>query len=258
MKVFLGNYTKDQKLADLHIHTNNSDGLMSPKQVVDLAVEMGRLNTIAITDHDTIKPAIAARDYGLKMASALNVVVGSEITSADGHVLGIYLETDIPKNNSLEATILEIHKQGGLAIIPHPLRGEQSLNETSIINIMGSADPNLYFDGFEIFNSSKNINVKDPIVKKTTVFYLENKTKLGAPLGSSGAHFLTIGRGLTGFKGDLKNAIKSAQTTVTFLDQEETAKLVGLSKQLFPKEMEKAMRLYENLELIESPTQFYS
>lgn len=258
MRVFLGNYTKDQKLADLHIHTNNSDGLMSPKQVVDLAVETGRLNAIAITDHDTIKPAIAARDYCLKMANALNIIVGSEITTADGHVLGLYLETDIPKNNSLAATILEIHKQAGLAIIPHPLRGEQSLNEASIINIMGSANPNLYFDGFEIFNSSINTDLKDPVVKKTTVFYLENKTKLGAPIGSSGGHFLTIGRGLTGFKGDLKNAIKSTQTTVTFLDQEETAKLIDLSKKLFPKEMEKAIRLYENLELIESPTHFYS
>lgn len=234
MKVFLGNYTTDQKLADLHIHTNKSNGLLKPAQVVDLAVEMKRLNAIAITDHDTIKPALEAKEYNNKMANNLNVIVGSEITTAQGHILGLFLERDVQKNTSLESTILEIHKQGGLAIIPHPFRSQQSLNDTSIINIINNANPDVYFDGFEVLNSSKNTNLRDSVIKKTTVFYLENKTKLGAPIGSSGEHRLTIGLSLTAFKGDLKNAIKSSQTTVTFLDQEETAKLIDLSKKLFP------------------------
>jgi len=253
MKIFLGMYTNVQKLADLHIHTNKSDGLMTPKQVVDLSLENHRLHTIAITDHDTIKPAIEARDYNLKMASNLNVVVGSEITTNEGHILGLYLEQDVPKNNSLKDTILAIHKQAGLAIVTHPFKSEQSLTEASIVNIINNSNPLLYFDGFEIFNIYTSNNLKDPIIKKTTVFYLENKSKLGAVIGSSGAHYWTLGRGLTGFKGDLKTAIKYSQTTATFLDQEETTKLVDLSKQLFPKEMEKVKYLYENLQSIETP-----
>lgn len=239
MKTFLGNYTKDQKLADLHIHTNQSDGKMSPKQVVDLAVASKQLNTIAITDHNSIKSAIEARDYSQKMANDLNVIVGSEITTSEGHILGLYLEKDVSENNSLESTITEIHNQGGLAIVTHPFKNKDSLNDSSIINIIDSADPRVYFDGFEIFNPSINSDLKDPIVKKTTLFYLEHKTKLGASIGASGAHYFTIGQGLTGFKGDLKNAIKSSQTTVTFLDQDETSKLANLSLQLFSKEMKK-------------------
>lgn len=234
MKVFLGDYTTDQKLADLHIHTNKSDGLLNPRQVVDLALETKRLNAIAITDHDTIRSAIEAKEYNNKLANNLSVIVGSEITTAEGHILGLFLERDIPKNTSLELTILEIHKQGGLAVIPHPLNDQKSLSERSIIEIMNNSHPNVYFDGFEVLNSSRNTNLKDAIIKKTTVFYLENKTKLGAPIGSSGGHFLTIGLSLTAFKGDLKNAIKSSQTVVTFLDQEESAKLVELSKKMFP------------------------
>lgn len=253
MKVFLGKYTNLQKLADLHIHTNKSDGLMTPKQVVDLSVESQRLHTIAITDHDTIKPAIEARDYSLKMANILDIIVGSEITTNEGHILGLYLEEDVPKNNSLKDTILAIHKQAGLAIITHPFKNEQSLTEASIINVINSLDPLLYFDGFEIVNVNTSNNLKDPIIKKTTIFYLENKSKLGAPIGASGAHYWTLGRGLTAFKEDLKKAMKSSQTTVAFLETEETSKLVNLSKQLFPKEIEKVKYLYENLQSIESP-----
>ena len=39
---------------DLHVHTTYSDGLLSPKEVVDLARRKG-LNGIAITDHDTVE-----------------------------------------------------------------------------------------------------------------------------------------------------------------------------------------------------------
>jgi len=49
--------------ADIHIHTTFSDGLMTPEAVVEYVATETDLRVIAITDHDTIEGAVAARRY---------------------------------------------------------------------------------------------------------------------------------------------------------------------------------------------------
>jgi predicted metal-dependent phosphoesterase TrpH len=107
----------ERVFADLHCHSSASfDSLSKPADLMRVAVERG-LTHLAITDHERIDGAQAARDVA---PAGLTVIVGEEIRSADGDVLGLYLERAVPPGLSAIETIAAIHEQGGLAGIPHP------------------------------------------------------------------------------------------------------------------------------------------
>jgi predicted metal-dependent phosphoesterase TrpH len=103
--------------ADLHCHSAASfDSLSKPADLVRVALERG-LTHLAVTDHERIDGALAARDLA---RDELTIVVGEEIRSADGDVIGLYLERAVAPGLSALETIAAIHEQGGLAGIPHP------------------------------------------------------------------------------------------------------------------------------------------
>ena len=78
------------KQIDLHMHTNKSDGALTPKQIIDEAVK-ANLQAISITDHDTID---AYNDETIKYAKeqGIKLIVGVEISTKSDrcgiHVLG--------------------------------------------------------------------------------------------------------------------------------------------------------------------------
>jgi predicted metal-dependent phosphoesterase TrpH len=103
-------------ILDLHNHTSWSfDCSMDPAKVVRVAKSRG-LDAIAITDHDEIGGALEARKAA---GGDLLVVVGEEIDTRAGDILGLFLRERIATADPLEA-IRAIHDQGGLAILAHP------------------------------------------------------------------------------------------------------------------------------------------
>ena len=82
---------------DLHIHSNCSDGIFSPEQIVEMAKEKG-LDCIAVTDHDTVLGVRRAMEKGKELG--VKVLVGVEISTVsscgDVHILAYNLETDSP------------------------------------------------------------------------------------------------------------------------------------------------------------------
>lgn len=82
-------------MIDLHLHTNASDGLLAPADLVGQASAAG-LTTIAITDHDTVAGIPAARAAARQ--TGIRVIAGIEITSVDNHrdvhILGYFLDVD--------------------------------------------------------------------------------------------------------------------------------------------------------------------
>lgn len=106
--------------ADLHIHTMASDGTASVSQVLARAEEVG-LDLIAITDHDRIDAAQAAQQMAQRNGLHVQVVVGEEISTLQGHLLGLFLQERVRPLRSLRRSIAEIHEQGGIAIVAHPL-----------------------------------------------------------------------------------------------------------------------------------------
>src|SRR5215207_1074336 len=104
--------------ADLHVHTTHSDGHASVEEVLEHAERHTELRVIAITDHDTIEGALEARtlarEYGIE------VVVGEEVSTADGELLALFIEQRLPPGRPAAETIAAVHEQGGLCVAAHP------------------------------------------------------------------------------------------------------------------------------------------
>jgi predicted metal-dependent phosphoesterase TrpH/glycosyltransferase involved in cell wall biosynthesis len=104
---------------DLHMHTDHSSDCATPVNVLLATAREQGLGAIAVTDHNEISGALDARakaeEYGVK------VIVGEEVMTAhQGEVIGLFIEEKIPRGMTLEETIAEIKRQGGLVYVPHP------------------------------------------------------------------------------------------------------------------------------------------
>jgi predicted metal-dependent phosphoesterase TrpH len=82
-------------MIDLHVHTNMSDGSLSPAEVVRRSAENG-LQAIAITDHDTVAGIAEARAEGLR--AGVEVISGVEMSvqwdPGIVHILGFFIRPD--------------------------------------------------------------------------------------------------------------------------------------------------------------------
>jgi predicted metal-dependent phosphoesterase TrpH len=108
--------------ADFHIHTRFSrDSLLSEDKFIRVALERG-LTHVAVTNHNNVEGAIAVRDRvaELGVGDRLTVILGEEVSTADGELVGLFLERTIPRGLSAEETADEIHAQHGLVSVPHP------------------------------------------------------------------------------------------------------------------------------------------
>lgn len=87
------NESVSNKYADLHLHTNFSDGILPPEQIV-LKAKCRGLSAIAITDHDTIdgiNPAIeAGKKYNLEVIPGIEL--SAETDNEEVHILGFYID----------------------------------------------------------------------------------------------------------------------------------------------------------------------
>ncbi|MDQ4036596.1 MAG: PHP domain-containing protein [Chloroflexota bacterium] len=111
-----------QAFADFHIHTRFSrDSILTEEKFIEKAIERG-LTHVAVTNHNNIEGAIAVRDKvaDLNLGNKLTIIIGEEVSTADGEVVGIFLTKTIPRGLSAKETADEIHRQGGLVSIPHP------------------------------------------------------------------------------------------------------------------------------------------
>jgi predicted metal-dependent phosphoesterase TrpH len=96
---------------DLHVHTNrSSDAFTSPKQLAIISKDRG-LDGLAITDHNVL--AVDSSDEVVFLP-------GIEISTRDGHIIGLGLSETIPRGLSADETLRRIKELHGVSIIPHP------------------------------------------------------------------------------------------------------------------------------------------
>jgi hypothetical protein len=108
--------------ADFHVHNRFSrDSILSEDKFIRVAMERG-LTHVAVTNHNNVEGAIAVRDRAaaLGVDEQLTVILGEEVSTSDGEVVGLFLERTIPRGLTADQTADEIHAQGGLVSIPHP------------------------------------------------------------------------------------------------------------------------------------------
>lgn len=127
---------------DLHTHSIASpDGGIRLEQYADI-LESGLLDYVAITDHDTIELA-----QSLHETLGDKIIVGEEVTTMQGEVIGLFLTELVPKGLSISDTVKAIKAQDGLVYVPHPFETvRKGLDEFSLASI------DAYIDILEVHN----------------------------------------------------------------------------------------------------------
>jgi predicted metal-dependent phosphoesterase TrpH len=101
---------------DLHTHTHYSpDAITSPQRFVETCQRKG-ITCVAVTDHDTMRGALAVQEM-----APFRVILGEEICSREGEVIGLFLTEEVPPGLSARETVERIRDQSGLVSLPHPL-----------------------------------------------------------------------------------------------------------------------------------------
>jgi predicted metal-dependent phosphoesterase TrpH len=182
---------------DFHVHTCYSgDSSITLKQVVSFAKKRG-LDGVSITDHNTVEGALK-----LKTKEIL-IIPGIEVSTLEGHLLGINVTIQIPQKLGMEETIEKIHDAGGIAIAPHPTAFYKSPPSRQIKS----------YDAIEVINAS---SIPFSILTHFNKKFAEG---LGLPqTGGSDSHYAPeIGAAYTVVDADQKvdeiiQAVKSGYT----------------------------------------------
>lgn len=208
--------TKHLGRADVHIHSNHSDGRPTIAEILDYVETKTDLDVIAITDHNTIDGALEAIELAKKQKYRFDIIIGEEVSSIEGHILGLFLKEVVKKGMSPRHTLEEIKRQGGLAIIPHPfenmrmkLPNQLTMDGVGLITLLRERK---YYKGIEVVNATPTLGAEN--LRASFI----NNTILGkSETGSSDAHIVeAIGHGYTLFEGksadDFRHAFFHHQT----------------------------------------------
>lgn len=165
---------------DLHTHSVASvDGGLTLRDYQRM-FDSGRLDYVAVTDHDTIGHAI-----DLQRQLGDRIIVGQEITSKDGEIIGLYLTEAIQPGLSAQRTIELIRQQGGLVCVPHPYEHLRKGLHADVLDTLGE-----WVDMIEIHNGRASLDAR-PV--QAAEWAQHNRV---APVSASDAHG-TIGWGKT-------------------------------------------------------------
>lgn len=169
---------------DLHVHTSASpDSLTSPTDALVAADRRGLMG-IAVTDHDSMDAVERTEKAARRLISEgklppeFLVIPGEEVSSSDGHIVGLFLHTRIPPGQTADWTIRAIHEQGGIAIAAHPL----------VPTGVGNLANTLPFDAVETESASEKLYyaITPGLDKAARVEFYASLTKPG--VGSSDGH----------------------------------------------------------------------
>jgi predicted metal-dependent phosphoesterase TrpH len=153
---------------DCHLHTVASgDAWTTLDQLAERVAQCG-LDVVCITDHNVTSAAVAAMERGI----GARVIVGEEVRTPSGDVIGLFLTERIPYVLPLAEVAGRIRAQGGLVYAPHPFDGGRSSLGRALEPLCAAG----MVDVIEVFNAK----VADPAVN-------EQAARLAARLGLPGA-----------------------------------------------------------------------
>ena len=148
VQVHIAPPTASQKncVIDLHMHTSHSwDCATDPEALLHVAREVG-LTAIAVTDHNEISGALECATYAEEYG--IQVIVGEEVKTSQGEVIGLFLSERIEAGLSWHETIERIRAQDGLVYVPHPFDRLHTIPDVHLLR-----DTLDEIDAFETYNA---------------------------------------------------------------------------------------------------------
>jgi len=187
----------DRGMADLHLHTLYSDGTARLADLLAWIETRTTLDVVAITDHDRIDGALRARAMHAEHRYPFEFVVGEEVTTRSGHLLGLFLTDPVAPWRPVAETVERIHAQGGIAVVPHALGIWLSLGSGSLRRLQADPRPERHLDAVELINPTLGGRLRHRALADL------NAAELHLPgVANSDAHELeTVGSAWTAFDG---------------------------------------------------------
>lgn len=188
---------------DLHSHTEVSPcSTADPADIAAAAVDRG-LDGIAVTDHDTTAGVDRVREAA---PPELAVVPGVEITTSQGHLLGLGIEEPPARGVEPIEAIDRVHEQGGVAVLAHPFDRLREHYRTDLAALAERAD------AVEVVNSRCLL---ERFNRRARTFADGHDLPV---TGGSDTHFpMEVGRAVTEVDGDgsVVEAIREGRTRAT-------------------------------------------
>lgn len=208
--------------ADLHIHSIYShDATTTVRAILKQASDVG-LNVIAVTDHDEIRGSLEARELAPKYG--IEAIPGAEVTTKDGHLVALFVDTLPPSGLPLVETLIHIGKLGGVAIAPHPFNNlPGSLSMEAVVSALTNPRAKSVLKGMETHNMGTQSF--DTVAQKLSIYLPLAK------IASSDAHiYWAVGAGRTEFPGetaaDLRAALEKNTTVPVPYHEEFSARAI--------------------------------
>lgn len=169
---------------EFHVHSRYSKDSILSYWLIILILKIKKINTVAITDHNEISGALKFKNKFKKYN--IELIVGEEIFTSKGEIIGLGLTSKIDSGLSPEETIRQIRAQKGIVYIPHPY--DEKRYKTVLIEdeIRKNKDE---IDFIEVHNG-RNINIKFD-EKQNEIAEKYNLTKI---IGSDAHTFFELGR----------------------------------------------------------------
>jgi len=172
--------------ADFHVHSGHSkDSVSAVPAILERAREVG-LDVVAITDHDSVDGGLEARELGDRYG--VRVIVGEEVKTAEGEVVGLFLERTIPPGMTFAATIAAIKEQGGIVYVPHPFDRLHTVPSSDVLRANVTD-----IDVLEVFNSRLAFPGFNEQAERFALRY-----RIPAAAGSDAHVLASLGTALTG------------------------------------------------------------
>ena len=173
---------------ELHTHTRFSHDSILPLWLLYRMLSIKKIACVAITDHNEIEGAFRFRNR----YPQISVIVGEEIFSSDGEIIGLFLSERIEPGLSADETISRIRSQGGIVCIPHP--ADTKRNKT-VLKTEVLIEQRERIDCIEQYNG-RTLSAED-IERQQTI---ADMSKLPCVVGSDAHTFYELGRNYNIFR----------------------------------------------------------
>jgi predicted metal-dependent phosphoesterase TrpH len=138
--------------ADFHVHSKYSrDCNMTLEQIIRKCQDKG-INCIALTDHGSAEGALL-----LQQMAPFTVIVGEEVLTPYGEIMGLFLKETVPSGLSPLEAAARIKAQGGLVGVPHPFDSMRGLKMDSLESLVPQLDFLEVFNSRSIFRSNNSL-----------------------------------------------------------------------------------------------------